>query len=94
MKRAKLITVDKNWWETERDPIDEVAVIAPKRKLPKKLYSVKQVAEKLSVDVDCIYDYIHSGALYAWTVGSRFRIGEEDIEAFMLECARKKGIAS
>jgi excisionase family DNA binding protein len=46
-------------------------------------YTPKEVAERLKLRVQTIYDYIRKGRLPAVRFGNRFRIAASDLEAFL-----------
>lgn len=46
-------------------------------------YTPKEVAERLKLRVQTIYDYIRKGRLPAVRIGNRCRIAETDLEAFL-----------
>jgi excisionase family DNA binding protein len=54
-------------------------------------YTPKEVAERLKLRVQTIYDYIRKGRLPAVRLGNRCRIAASDLEAFL---DRRKGATS
>lgn len=91
---SSVIEIGRDWWKEEREPTKaDTLVVQKKRKLSGKLYSVREVAELLSVSVDVVYDHIKEGNLHAWAVGRQWRIGQDAIEDFLALSLRKKGIA-
>jgi excisionase family DNA binding protein len=46
-------------------------------------YTPKEVAERLKLRVQTIYDYIRKGRLPAVRLGNRCRIAQSDLEAFL-----------
>jgi excisionase family DNA binding protein len=52
-------------------------------------YTPKEVAERLKLRVQTIYDYIRKGRLPAVRLGNRCRIAASDLEAFL---ERQKGL--
>jgi excisionase family DNA binding protein len=46
-------------------------------------YTPQEVAERLKLRVQTIYDYIRKGRLPAIRIGNRCRIAESDLEAFL-----------
>jgi excisionase family DNA binding protein len=51
-------------------------------------YTPKEVAERLKLRVQTVYDYIRKGRLPAVRLGNRCRIAQSDLEAFL---ERQKG---
>lgn len=51
--------------------------------MPEKLYSIKEVAEKLEVTVRSVRNWINAGQLNAYRFGSHFKISHEDLETFI-----------
>jgi excisionase family DNA binding protein len=49
--------------------------------MSKELYSVEQVAERLSLHVKTIRNYVREGRLKAVRIGKQYRIAREDLEA-------------
>jgi excisionase family DNA binding protein len=54
-------------------------------------YTPKEVADRLKLRVQTIYDYIRKGRLPAVRLGNRCRIAASDLEAFL---ERQKGATS
>ena len=48
-------------------------------------YTPQEVAERLKLRVQTIYDYIRKGRLPAVRLGNRCRIAESDLEAFLMK---------
>jgi excisionase family DNA binding protein len=48
-------------------------------------YTPKEVAERLKLRVQTIYDYIRKGRLPAVRLGNRCRIAQSDLDAFLLQ---------
>lgn len=57
-----------------------------------KIYTVNEVAEKLSITVRTLYNYIKNGDLKAVKIGKYWRITEDNLRAF-LENGTKKAEA-
>jgi excisionase family DNA binding protein len=49
--------------------------------MSKELYSVEQVAERLSLHVKTVRNYVREGRLKAVRIGKQYRIAREDLEA-------------
>jgi excisionase family DNA binding protein len=49
--------------------------------MPKELYSVEQVAERLGLHVKTVRGYVREGRLKAVRIGKQYRIAQEDLEA-------------
>src|SRR5271170_3786029 len=49
--------------------------------MPKELYSVEQVAERLGLHVKTVRGYVREGRLKAVRIGKQYRIAREDLEA-------------
>jgi excisionase family DNA binding protein len=49
--------------------------------MPKELYSVEQVAERLGLHVKTVRNYVREGRLKAVRIGKQYRIAQEDLEA-------------
>lgn len=54
-----------------------------------KLFTCEEVAERYSVKIITVWDWIRKGKLSAMKVGKHYRITEEDIKLF--ECKARKG---
>ncbi len=48
-----------------------------------KIYTIKEVAEKLNVSEKTVRRYIAKSALTAFKIGGRWRIKEEDLHNYM-----------
>ena len=48
-----------------------------------EFYTPQEVAEKLRLNVNTVYEYIRMGKLRAARFGNRYRISETDIEQFI-----------
>ncbi|MBO8183436.1 MAG: helix-turn-helix domain-containing protein [Archaeoglobus sp.] len=47
-----------------------------------EVYTPAEVAKKLKVNVNTIYEYIKQGKLKAAKIGNRYRISEEQLQEF------------
>ena len=56
---------------------DEVAA------LPSRLYSVKEVAERLAVSIKSVRRWITAGDLRAYRLGHQLKISAEDLRSFL-----------
>lgn len=81
--------IDRTWFEREREPVSG-GVIKKRTRLASKYSTVKEIAERFSVGVDRIYDYISSGQLEAIVIGRSYRVSEEAVEAYLELCANRK----
>ena len=54
------------------------------------LLTPEQVAEILRVRRDTVYAWIRAGKLPAAKLGNRYRIGEEDLQAFVEKAKTRK----
>lgn len=92
MSRAKLVTLDKDWWKKDRKPHTNPVIVKakPSVKLSDTYYSVKEVAARFRVSIDRIYDCINSGSLQAIPLGRSYRISHEAIEEFLSNSLAKK----
>jgi len=83
---ARIIKLDKNWYKQERAPIAaNTAVVTKKKAIPAKFYTVREVAERLNIGVDAVYDYTYRGWLKFQRVGRSKRISEEALLDFLYE---------
>lgn len=48
-----------------------------------RVYTVEEVAEKLSVSIRTVYNYIKSGNLKAAKIGKYWRVTEENLRSFL-----------
>ena len=48
-----------------------------------EFYTPQEVAKKLRLNVNTVYEYIRMGKLRAARFGNRYRITEEDMEKFV-----------
>jgi len=89
--KAEVMRLDRDWWKEDRKPTQAKAMIVrPKVKgVPSQFFSVKEIAARLSVSIDRIYDYIRLRELDAQPIGRTWRISLEALEAF-LETQRLK----
>ena len=46
-------------------------------------YTVSEVAAKLKINKNSIYDYIRMGKMPASKLGNRYRVSDEQLKAFM-----------
>lgn len=53
------------------------------QKKPLEVYTVEQVAEKLSITVRTVYNYIKSGQLKGCKMGKYWRITEDQLRDFL-----------
>ncbi len=51
--------------------------------MPQELYALDQVAELLGLHVRTIRGYVREGRLTGVRIGKQYRVGREDLEAFM-----------
>jgi len=56
---------------------DEVAA------LPSRLYSVKEVAQRLAVSIKSVRRWITAGDLRAYRLGHQLKISAEDLRSFL-----------
>jgi excisionase family DNA binding protein len=48
-----------------------------------EFYTPQEVAEKLRLNVNTVYEYIRMGKLKAARFGNRYRISENDVQEFV-----------
>jgi len=48
-----------------------------------QVYTSQEVAEKLKLNVETVYDLINAGKLRAFKIGKRYRITEEALQDFI-----------
>lgn len=91
MSKPELKAVGKGWYLNTRESslADDLAVIR-NRKLPAKVYSIAEMAKRLSCGADVLYEAIRKGDLYAWRVGRQYRVSDETINEWVEWCTRKK----
>lgn len=93
MKRADVIHLSNDWWMDDRKPAKDLVIKSKRTKLPAKLYTVKEMAERLNVGIWGLYDAIKLRELKAEVVGKRFRISEEAMLDYLDLCSQKKRIS-
>ena len=49
----------------------------------KELYTARELAEKLRVNIMTIYRYIKAGKLKAYKIGKEFRIDKKEFQRFL-----------
>ena len=49
----------------------------------KELYTARELAEKLRVNIMTIYRYIKTGKLKAYKIGKEFRIDKKEFQRFL-----------
>lgn len=93
MSNAKVIQLGKNrdWWKSTREPANGQPVIiqGKPKPLPSRFYSVQQVAERLGVSCDLVYDAIRRGEIQSQRVGRLRRIAEEELVEYLRLQMRK-----
>jgi excisionase family DNA binding protein len=88
---ARVIKLEKGWWQKRREPVTEPVTFEPrKRKLSNKYFTVKELATRFNVSVDVFYEAIRDGHLRAETLGRIKRISEEDLQDYLDARASKK----
>lgn len=56
-----------------------------------KLYTVKEIAEALQMDIETIRRYIYRKDLVAYKIGKEWRIKEEDFNKFIQKESNMEG---
>lgn len=59
--------------------------------MDEKLLTAKEVAGLLKINTLTVYDYIKEGRLKAYRLGSRYRIGNKQLQKFLRDCAKEVG---
>lgn len=79
----KVIPITKDWWKHDEPIVEQRVRLMIPKKVSKKYYSVREIADLLGVGIWSIYDYIKEGDLYAISVGRRKRIPEEALTDYL-----------
>jgi excisionase family DNA binding protein len=85
-KKAELIRIEKDWYKKDRpsSDADVLAILPKRRKVPSKVYTVKELMQLLKCQKDLIYGAVKSGELFAHRVGSRgIRVDEAALEDYL-----------
>ncbi len=92
-KATKIIRLKgPDWFMQERAPAKDIAIRPSRRGLSSRYYSVQQLATRLGVHLDLIYRAIKTGELAAQPVGRIYRIGEEEVQDYLLRMRLKRGV--
>ena len=49
----------------------------------REVYTVRDVAQRLHLTTETVRDYLQEGKLKGFKVGKQWRVGEQDLEAFI-----------
>lgn len=80
-KGVQVEVLTRNWWKNEEPATPNTLYSMPK-KLPNKLYSLSEMAERLGVSYDTLYRGVRNGELKCMRVRRQYRVSEEAVLEF------------
>lgn len=89
----KLLRLEKNWWEQKRAPSSGPLTVTnftrPSR-LPRKLITVSEAAERTGFARDTYYKAVRTGRLRRYGLERDIRLDEDEVLEFLLSQGESK----